>query len=90
MFGKTGENSSRSGVSPSNDIITKMNVAKGGGTIYVYDTQSSLVNTFSFARKTVASFNTNHQMIMRYVKNGKIFKKQWFLSTFLISLDKKS
>lgn len=37
-----------------------MSVAKEGGTIYVYDTQSSLANTFSSAKKAAASFNTNH------------------------------
>ena len=62
-----------------------MSVAKGGFTIFVYDTQGSLVNTFCSARKAAEYLNTNHQAIMRYIKNGLIFKKQWILSSILIS-----
>ena len=75
LFGKIGKNSSRFSISLSNNIITKISIAKEGDIIYVYDIQSSLINTFSSARKAAAYFNTNHQIIMRYVKNGKIFKK---------------
>ena len=88
---RTGEKNPREmlGRIHSSDTLAKMCVAKGGGTIYVYDTQGSLINTFCSARKAAASFNTNHQLIMRYVRDGKIFKEQWFLSTSLIYSDIK-
>jgi len=74
----------------TSDTLAKMSIAKGVGTIFVYDTQGSLVNTFISARKAAVFFNTNHQIIMRYVRNGGIFKEQWILSRSLISSDKKS
>jgi hypothetical protein len=49
-----------------------MSIAKGG----------SLVNTFSSAREAAKEFNTNHQRIMRYVKNGKLFRNEWILTCF--------
>jgi glutamate synthase domain-containing protein 3 len=58
-----------------------MSIAKGGGTIYVYDTQGSLVNTFSSAREAGKEFDTSHQTIMKYVRNGKKFRNEWILST---------
>jgi len=41
MFGETH----------TTEIITRMSYVKGGGTVFVYDTQGTLVNTFSSARK---------------------------------------
>jgi hypothetical protein len=41
------------------DTIVKMSIAKGGSIIYVYDTQSILVNSFSSARKAAEYFNVN-------------------------------
>lgn len=63
-----------------------MSVAKGGGTIYVYDTQSTLVNTFSSARKAAEYFNVNKGTILSYSKNGKIFQDKWILCTTPISI----
>ena len=51
--------------------------------------KAHVVNTFCSARKAAASFNTNHQLIMKYVRDEKIYKKQWFLSTSLIYSDIK-
>lgn len=51
--------------------------------------KAHVVNIFCSARKAAASFNTNHQLIMRYVRDGKIYKEQWFLSTSLIYSDIK-
>jgi hypothetical protein len=48
-----------------------------------------VVNIFCSARKAATSFNTNYQLIMRYVRDRKINKEQWFLSTSLIYLDIK-
>jgi hypothetical protein len=58
-----------------------ISIAKGEGTIFVYGTNGSLVNFFSSARKVAVHFNTNHQMIMRYVRNREIFEDKWILST---------
>jgi hypothetical protein len=43
------------------DTIVKMSIAKGGSIIYVYDTQSILVNSFSSARKAAEYFNVNKE-----------------------------
>lgn len=40
---------------------------------------------FLRSEKTAEFFNTNHQAIMRYVRNKEIFKEQWKLSSTLIS-----
>jgi hypothetical protein len=42
------------------DTLVKMSIVKGGGIIYVYNTQGSLVNTFSSARKALVFFNSNY------------------------------
>jgi hypothetical protein len=62
-----------------------MSVVKGGGTIYVYDSQGTLVNTFSSARKAAEYFYCCHKTIKRYSINGKLFKEQWILSASLIT-----
>jgi group I intron endonuclease len=83
---KAGENNPKSflGKIHTEEIITKLSIAKGGGTIYMYDTQGTLLNTFSSARKAAEHFNTSHITIMKYVRNGNIFKDKWKFSTFLI------
>lgn len=53
----------------------KISVTKGGGTIYVYDIQGWLVNSFSSARNVADYFDCHHQTIMNYVRNNKVFKK---------------
>lgn len=68
MFGKTGENHPRFGKNFSTDTLTKMSVTKGGGTIYVYNIQGTLYNSFSSARKAAIFFDSNHITIMKYVK----------------------
>jgi hypothetical protein len=40
-----------------------MSVAKGGSTIYVYDSQGSLVNSFSSARKAAVHFKCSYPTI---------------------------
>jgi group I intron endonuclease len=49
----SGENHPKFGISLSDDIITKISVAKGGGSIFVYNSDSSLVNSFPSARKAL-------------------------------------
>jgi hypothetical protein len=36
--------------------------------------KAHIVNTFYSARKVAISFNTNHQLIIKYVRDGKIYK----------------
>jgi hypothetical protein len=80
-----GENNPKGflGKAHSDEIITKISIAKGGGTIYVYDTQDTLVNSFTSARKAAEHFGTNHNTIMKYTRNGHIFKDKWKLFTSL-------
>lgn len=60
--------------------------AKGGGTIYVYNSDKSLlVNSFPSARKAAVYFNVSYKTILKYMRNGLIFKEQWFFSTSLIT-----
>lgn len=62
-----------------------MSSVKGGGTIYVYDTQSTLVNTFTSTREAALHFNCSHITIARHLKNGKLlFQGNWYLSKSLI------
>ena len=68
------------------DTIVKMSIAKGGSIIYVYDTQSILVNSFSSARKAAEYFNVNKGTILSYSKNGKLFGNKWILCTTPISI----
>jgi len=66
-------------------IKMKMNesisIAKGGGTIFVYDTNGSLVNSFNSARKAAVHFNSSHATIKRYCLNRALFQNKWILST---------
>ena len=57
-----------------------MSIVKGTA-IYVYDTQGTLVNTFSSARKAAEVLGTNNHTIMKYARNGNIFKNKWKLFT---------
>jgi group I intron endonuclease len=83
LFGKTGENSPNFGKNHSSETKLKMSLAKGT-VIYLYDSHGSLVNTFPSARKASEHFNVSCPTILKYVRNGRIFKNQWFFSTFLI------
>lgn len=81
MFGKTGESHPFFGRSHSLETISKISVSKGGGTIYVYDNNGSLINIFYSTREAGKYFNCSHVLIYKYLKNGKLFKKQCILST---------
>lgn len=59
----------------------KMSISKGGGTIFVYDSKNLLINTFGSTRKAAEFFKCSHVTIAKYVKNRKLFKEQWVLST---------
>ena len=62
---------------------TKMSVVKGGRTIYVYDTNDLLVNSFCSVRKAAEFFNCTHPTIKKHCLNGKLYKKLWIFSTVL-------
>jgi hypothetical protein len=83
----SGENHPNFGKSHCVETITKMSNAKGGGSIFVYDTQGTLVNGFSSARKAAKNLNSHHLTIMTYAKNGKLFKKKWYQSIVKDSSD---
>jgi len=48
---------------------TKMNIAKGEGTLY--ETQGTLVNNFSSTRGAAVFLKFSHVTIAKYVKNKK-------------------
>lgn len=80
----SGNNHPMSGKTHTTEAKEKISATQGTA-IFVYDSQGSLVNTFSSARKAAEYFDTSHITIMRYTKNGRQFKDKWILSTFLIS-----
>jgi len=60
-----------------------------GTTIYVYSPDKiTLINSLSSARKAAEEFNVSKDTILKYAKNGKLFKDKWILSTSLICLPK--
>jgi hypothetical protein len=59
--------------------------ATRGTSIFVYDTQGTLLNNFSSGRKAAKHFDCSQSTIMKYSRNGLVFKRQWKLSTSLIT-----
>jgi sensor domain CHASE-containing protein len=53
--------------------------------IFVYDTQGTLIYTFSSGRKAAEHFNCDNKTIMKYARNNSLFKDKWKLRTSLIS-----
>jgi group I intron endonuclease len=78
--GKKGPLNPNFGVELSADYSAKISVARGGGSIFVYDTNGTLVNSFISARKAAKSFNCSHITISNYIKSGKLFQNKWTLS----------
>lgn len=39
------------------------------------------MNTYTFLLREEQIFNYSHNTILSYVKNGKLFRKEWILST---------
>jgi hypothetical protein len=64
--------------------VVKISAARGGGIIFVYDSKGTLHNTFTSAREAGIYFNCIHSTILKYTRNGLVFKGQWILSTSLI------
>ena len=92
MYGKTHTtdtkaliSAARKGSEHTEEAIAKISAARGGGTIYVYDTLGIQVNSFSSARRAAEFFNCSQVTILKYVRNGKLFKNNWKLYTSLTS-----
>lgn len=52
-----------------------------GCKINVYSSdQNTLINSFSSARKAAKYFNVTKETILKYARDGKLFKDQWILS----------
>lgn len=79
-FGKTGENSPNFGKNHSSEARAKMSAIKGGGTIYVYSKDHKLVNTYFSAREAAKHLGSSCPTVLKYAKDGKLFKEQWILS----------
>lgn len=58
----------------------KMSIVKGTA-IYVYDTQGSLAYIFSSARKAAEFFDCSYPTILKFARNGLLFKERWILFT---------
>jgi len=83
---RTGENHPRGmlGRTHSVETLAKMSIAKGT-TIYVYSSDKSLlINTFFSLSKAGEFYKAGKNTILKYAKNGKLFRGHWILSTFLI------
>jgi len=77
-----GENHPLFGKNHSDEAKIRMSIAKGTP-IYVYDIadKTLLVNEFTSAKKAGEFFNVGKDTILRYTKNGKLFKGKWILLT---------
>lgn len=81
MHGRIGDLHPTFGLSHSIASKAKISEAKGT-TIFVYDSEGSLVNTFNSANKAAEHFNCSHTTIIRNAKNNKLFKDNWYLSLY--------
>lgn len=81
---KLGKNHPLYGKNHSLDTLKKMSIAKGTP-IFVYNSDGiTLVNTFTSSKKASEFFNCSDHTIKRSpFISGKLFKKQWILSTTL-------
>lgn len=67
-------------VPKSEEHKAKIRAAKGTA-IFVYDTNGTLINTFSSFREAAKFFKSNHHTINKYAINGELFQGKWILST---------
>jgi len=75
-FAKIAENHYMFGISHSEEIITKISKAQGTQ-IFVYSSdRSSLLYTLNSARKAAKQFKICCNTILKYTKNGKLFKNE--------------
>jgi len=76
---RSGENNSMLAKTHSAKSKIKMSTAQGT-TIFVYDSNGSLVDTFTSVRKTGKYFNYFPTTIKKYTKTGELFQDKWILS----------
>jgi group I intron endonuclease len=82
---KLGENNPMFGQIVSAETKALITGAKGTP-IFVYSSDNNLlINSFPSSRKAALHFHVSKDSILRYAKNGKLFKEQWILSTSLIT-----
>jgi len=75
----TGENHPMFGKAHSIETLTKMSAVQGT-TIFVYDSNGSLVNTFTSARKAGIFFKCSPTTIKKYTITEQLFQDKWILS----------
>ena len=63
-----------------------MCIAKGRSTIYAYDSHGYLLNFFCSSRQAPNFLNSIYNTILRYCKNGKLFKDKRILRSTPISI----
>lgn len=76
---RSGENSAMYGRNHSAESKIKMSAAQGS-TVFVYDSNNTLVNTFTSVRKAGEFFNCSPTTIKKYIITGQIFQDKWILS----------
>jgi group I intron endonuclease len=79
---KIDKNHPNFGKARSDDTKTKISASQGTA-IFVYDSQGSLVNTFTSVRKAAEYFNSHHHTIMKYIRNDKLFKDKWIFVSII-------
>jgi group I intron endonuclease len=78
---KTKISEANTGKILSKEIKEKISISKGT-TIYVYTSDKSLIHfTFNSYRKAAQHFNVDKNTINRYIKNAKLLKNEWILTT---------
>jgi group I intron endonuclease len=81
MLGKKGKDHPLFGIPLSEETKQRLSILKGT-TIYVYSFDGlTLIDTFTSARKAAIHYKVDKKTIISYTKSGKLFKKQWILST---------
>jgi group I intron endonuclease len=75
MYGRTGENHPMYGRTGENNILSKK--------VYVYSNETPTILSHEFVSCTEAAkhFKCSIKTISLYLKNGKIFQKEWILSS---------
>lgn len=77
---KSGVNHPLFGKTPSIGTKALISAALGGGTIFGYDSDGILVNTFCSTREAAKFLNCSHVSIANYIKNGKVSQGKWLLT----------
>jgi len=77
---KAKMSSAHKGKVKSEETKARMSAAKGT-TIYIYDAQGILVNSFCSGKETARYLECSYMTIYRYVDKNKLFKGKWILSS---------